>query len=131
MRARDAAGGEPRAADRARPVTGAFRGKVEELVDRSHRKIRADKAHERLVAMGYLGSARSTRRAVEQAKHRYRQKHGRRTRPWIAEPGLWLQWDYGEGPEAAGERRHCSARGLRGRASGWYCRCGTARCRAL
>ena len=28
----------------------------------------------------------------------WRQKHGRRTRPWIPEPGLWVQWDYGEGP---------------------------------
>jgi hypothetical protein len=102
VRARDAAGGEPRPAGRARPVTGAFLEKVEELVDRSHGKIRADKAHERLVAMGYLGSTRSTRRAVADAKHRYRQKHGRRTRPWIPEPGLWLQWDYGDGPEVGG-----------------------------
>lgn len=102
VRARDAAGGEPRPAGRVRPVTGAFLEKVEELVDRSRGKIRADKAHERLVAMGYLGSARSTRRAVAEAKHRHRQKHGRRTRPWIAEPGLWMQWDYGEGPVVGG-----------------------------
>ncbi len=102
VRTRDAAGGQPRPAGRARPVTGAFLEKVEELVDRSHGKIRADKTHERLVAMGYLGSARSTRRAVAEAKHRHRQKHGRRTRPWIAEPGLWMQWDYGEGPVVGG-----------------------------
>ena len=31
-------------------------------------------------------------------------KHGRRTRPWIPQPGLWLQWDYGDGPEVAGTR---------------------------
>jgi hypothetical protein len=83
-------------------VTGAFLEKVEELVDRSHGKIRADKAHERMAAIGYLGSARSTRRAVAEAKHPYRQKHGRRTRPWIAEPGLWMQWDYGDGPVVEG-----------------------------
>ena len=58
----------------------------------------ADQAHSKLVAMGYEGSERTTRRAVAEAKRRWRQKHGRRTRPWIPEPGLWLQWDYGEGP---------------------------------
>ena len=26
------------------------------------------------------------------------------TRPWIPQPGLWLQWDYGDGPEVAGSR---------------------------
>lgn len=88
----EAAAGQPRAG-RARPVTGAFQEKVDELVDRSHGKVRADRAHEKLVAMGYWGSERSTRRAVAEAKHRYRQRHGRRTRPWIPEPGLWFQWD--------------------------------------
>ena len=34
----------------------------------------------------------------------WRQKHGRRTRPWIPEPGLWLQWDYGDGPVVTGSR---------------------------
>ena len=48
------------------------------------------------------GSYRTTRRAVAEAKRRWRQKHGRRTRPWIPQPGLWLQWDYGDGPEVAG-----------------------------
>ena len=54
--------------------------------------------------MGYEGSERTTRRAVAEAKRRWRQKHGRRTRPWIPEPGLWAQWDYGEGPVIAGAR---------------------------
>ena len=57
-----------------------------------------------LVAMGYEGSYRTTRRAVAEAKRRWRNKHGRRTRPWIPQPGLWLQWDYGDGPEVAGRR---------------------------
>ena len=25
-------------------------------------------------------------------------------KPWIPEPGLWLQWDYGDGPRVAGDR---------------------------
>ncbi len=41
---------------------------------------------------------------MAEARRRWRQKHGRRTRPWILEPGLWLQWDYGEGPVIAGAR---------------------------
>lgn len=102
VRAREeAAGGQP-VKGRARPVTGSFQEKIDELVDRSHGKIRADKAHEKLVVMGYQGSERSTRRAVAEAKHRYRQKHGRRTRPWIPEPGLWLQFDYGDGSTVEG-----------------------------
>ena len=102
VEARDAAGGGLSLASRPRPARGAFDAKVVELVERSRGKIRADKAHEKLVAMGYLGSERTTRRAVAEAKRRWRQAHGRQTRPWIPEPGLWMQWDYGDGPEVAG-----------------------------
>jgi hypothetical protein len=42
--------------------------KLEELVDRSHGKVRADVAHEKITAMGYAGSKRTTRRAVAQMK---------------------------------------------------------------
>ena len=79
-----------------------FLPKIEEWVDRSRARIRADVAHRRLVAMGYVGSERTTRRAVAEAKRRWRAEHGRRTRPWVTEPGLWMQWDYGDGPRVAG-----------------------------
>ena len=79
-----------------------YLAKIEELVDRSHGQIRADKAHGKLVAIGYQGSPRTTRRWVADAKRRWRRKHGRRTRPWIPEPGLWMQWDYGDGPKIDG-----------------------------
>ena len=98
VRAREEAGGGLPVPVRRRPARGGFEEKVEELVDRSRGKIRADVAHEKLVAMGYLGSERTTRRAVAEAKRRWRRERGRRTRPWIPEPGLWMQWDYGEGP---------------------------------
>jgi hypothetical protein len=75
-----------------------FAAKVDELVDRSRARIRADVAHGRLVALGYRGSERTTRRWVAESKRRWRQRHGRRTRPWIPEPGLWMQFDYGDGP---------------------------------
>ena len=98
VRHRDEAGGMP-VVERSRPaMEKVFLAKIEELVDRSHGQIRADKAHGKLVAIGYQGSARTTRRWVAEAKRRWRRKHGRRTRPWIPEPGLWMQWDYGDGP---------------------------------
>ena len=99
----EAGGGLPERA-RSRPLVDPFAEKIDELVDRSRAQIRADKAHGVLVAMGYEGSYRTTRRAVAEAKRRWRQRHGRRTRPWIPQPGLWLQWDYGDGPEVAGTR---------------------------
>jgi transposase len=102
VRAREDAGGGLPVHVRPRPRVDAFAEKVEEWVDRSRGKIRADVAHQRLVAMGYLGSERTTRRAVADAKRRWRAEHGRRTRPWITEPGLWMQWDYGDGPGVAG-----------------------------
>ena len=97
--------------DRGRPVTAAvarpklidpFLEKIEEWVERSEGKVRADKVHERLVPMGFAGNERTTRRAVAQAKARWRAGHRRTYRPWITEPGLWLQWDWGKGPRVPG-----------------------------
>ena len=103
--AREAVGGLPgQAARPALVMVEPFAGKVAELVGHSHARIRADKAHGVLVAMGYDGSYRTTRRAVAEAKRRWRHKHGRVTRPWIPQPGKWLQWDYGDGPEVQGVR---------------------------
>lgn len=74
------------------------REKVEELVERSNGKVRADVVHERLRALGYSGNERTTRRAVRKAKTTYRKGHRRTYRPWIPEPGMWLQFDWGWGP---------------------------------
>lgn len=104
VRARDAAGGGLPVSVRARPRVDAFAAKIDEWVDRSRGKVRADVCHERLVAMGYQGSERTTRRAVAEAKRRWRAEHGRRTRPWVVEPGLWMQFDYGDGPQIDGRR---------------------------
>jgi len=41
-----------------------FLPKVEEWIDRSNGKLRADVAHDKLVALGFAGSERTTRRAV-------------------------------------------------------------------
>lgn len=96
------AGGDP--FDRAaRPkLIDPFLPKIEELVDRSQGKIRADRVHERLVAMGLTGTERTTRRAVRAAKDAWRAGRRRTYRPWVPEPGLWLQFDWGAGPKVAG-----------------------------
>jgi hypothetical protein len=65
-------------------------------------RIRADKAHEKLLALGYAGSERSTRRAIAQVKAAWRLGHTRIHRPWITEPGMWLQYDFGDGPRIGG-----------------------------
>ena len=103
VRAREEAGGGLPVAVRPRP-RGGSRSRRRSRSGWSARagKIRADVAHQRLVAMGYMGSERTTRRAVAEAKRRWRAEHGRRTRPWVTEPGLWMQWDYGDGPEGRG-----------------------------
>ena len=75
-----------------------FVPKIEEAVESSEGSVRADVLHERLVAMGFTGDERTTRRAVAQAKAAYRDGHRRSYRPWITEPGLWLQFDWGAGP---------------------------------
>lgn len=99
--ARDA--GRPVAAASVRTrITDPFLPKIEDWVVASKGKIRSDKAHERLVALGYAGSERSTRRAVAGVKAAYRLGHTRIHRPWITEPGLWLQYDFGDGPRIDG-----------------------------
>jgi transposase len=98
VRQRELAGGMP-VVERKRPaMEQVFAAKIDELVDRSSGRIRADVAHDKLGALGYQGSERTTRRWVAESKRRWRRRHGRRTRPWIPEPGLWMQWDYGDGP---------------------------------
>jgi transposase len=98
------AGADPLATERRSRSIDSFLAKVEELVDRSSGKIRADVVHRRLSAMGYGGAERTTRRAVAEAKAAWQAGHRRSYRPWIPEPGMWLQWDWGEGPRIGGRR---------------------------
>ena len=100
-----------RAREEGRPVTGParrprmldpFLGKIEEWVERSEGRVRADVVHDRLVAVGFTGDERTTRRAVADAKAAWRAGRRRTYRPWITEPGLWLQFDWGAGPVVPG-----------------------------
>ena len=79
-----------------------FLPKLEELVERSKGQIRADVAHEKITAMGYRGSERTTRRAVASLKAAWRADRRRVFRPWVAEPGMWAQYDFGDGPRIGG-----------------------------
>jgi hypothetical protein len=76
--------------------------KLEEWVDRSKGRIRADVAHRKLGPLGYTGSERTTRREVARLKAAWRAGNRRVHRPWVVEPGMWFQWDYGTGPTIAG-----------------------------
>ena len=130
VRARDAAGGGLPVAARRRPMVDGFAEKIDELVERSKGRIRADKAHETLVAMGYLGSERTTRRAVAEAKRVWRVR-ARAPHAAVAAGARAV--------DAVGLRRRtrdrgpcgrcCSVRGWRGRGFGWCCRCATRRWR--
>lgn len=83
-------------------VIDEFLPKLEELVERSKGKIRADVAYDKIVAMGFSGSERTTRRAVAQIKAAWRSGRRRVHRPWVTEPGMWAQYDFGDGPRVAG-----------------------------
>lgn len=93
-----AAGRAPEQRRHRERVIDAFLPKIEELVVRSGGRIRADVVHERIAAMGFAGGERTTRRVVAEAKAQYRLGRHRVYRPWVTEPGLWLQWDWGDGP---------------------------------
>ena len=83
----------------ARPqLIDPYLPKVEEWVEKSKGKIRADVAHRKLTGLGFTGSERTTRRAVAQVKAAFKVGRVRVHRPWITEPGLWLQYDFGDGP---------------------------------
>jgi transposase len=74
----------------ARPqLIDEFLPKVEEWIERSNGKLRADVAHDKLVGLGYAGSERTTRRAVAAVKKDYRLGRVRVHRPWVTEPGVF------------------------------------------
>ncbi|MDQ3663293.1 MAG: IS21 family transposase [Actinomycetota bacterium] len=87
----------------ARPqLIDPFLPKVEEWVERSRGRVRADVAHRKLFMLGYTGSERTTRRAVQEAKVAFKAGRVRVHRPWVTEPGMWLQYDFGDGPVVDG-----------------------------
>jgi hypothetical protein len=110
-------------------VVDAFREKIEEWVETSHGRIRADVAQRKLEAMGYTGSERTTRRAIAEAKVTYElgtvgsSGHGYRNQA-CGTSGITptVQW-------STVARRGCGVRGWRGAAFEWLCRSATRPCR--
>ena len=100
---REAGGLSVRPATRPRLVDG-FLPKLEEWINRSNGRVRADVVHGKLLGLGYAGSERSTRRAVLQVRRAYRAGRVRVHRPWVTEPGMWLQYDFGDGPRIDGSK---------------------------
>jgi len=78
--------------------------KLEEWIEASNGKVRADVVHDKLLALGYTGSERTTRRGVADAKKSYRAGRRRLYRPWVPEPGMWFQFDWCDGPVVGGMR---------------------------
>jgi transposase len=85
---------------RSRLIDG-HRDRIDQLVEASGGKVRADKVHEAIAACGFAGSYRTTRREVAAAKARHRLANHRSTRPWVTMPGQWIQFDWGDGPRVA------------------------------
>lgn len=79
-------------------VAEPFCDKIAEWIERSGGRVRADVVHDKLVAMGYTGPPRTTRRVVSALKQDHRVGNHRIYKPWITEPGMWLQYDFGAGP---------------------------------
>jgi transposase len=103
VKAREAGALSDRPEPRAQLID-EFLPKLEEWIERSKGRLRADVAHDKLVALGYAGSQRTTRRAVAAVKRDYRLGRVRVHRPWVSEPGMWLQYDFGDGPLIDGVR---------------------------
>jgi len=77
------AGRDPAERERRARSIDPFLGKIEELVEASQGRIRADVVHDKLTAMGFDGTDRTTRRAVAELKATYRAGHRRKYRPWV------------------------------------------------
>ena len=67
--------------------------KLEEWLEASHAKMRADVVHDKLIALGYTAPKKAYR-------------VGRRPLhwPWVPEPGIWAQLHWCDGPEVGGVR---------------------------
>lgn len=97
------AGASPFEPARRPRLIDPFLEKIEELVERSNGRIRADVVHDaHIVPMGFAGDERTTRRAVAAAKAAWAEGRRRTYRPWVPEPGMWAQYDWGKGPDVCG-----------------------------
>lgn len=88
--------GRERPAVRRERVTDQVAELVRQKVEETKAKITAKRVMRLAQAAGYTGSARSLRRAVREAKSRYRAANFRIYRPWRSAPGEFLICDWGK-----------------------------------
>lgn len=74
--------------------------KIERLIEGSGGWIGADRCTRGLRRVGFAGTDRTTRLGGRRVKESYQAGYRRVFRPWIPEPGLWMQWDWGDGPKS-------------------------------
>ncbi len=91
--------------ERVKLIDG-FMPKIEEWVERSNGRVRGDVVFDKLVGLGYAGSDRTVRRALAAVKLNWRADRRRVFRPWVVEPGMWAQWDWGHGPKIGGRQTY-------------------------
>ncbi len=85
--------GEPGTRPRNTDVAREF---IDRRVKETKARISAKRLLEGARAEGYAGSDRSLRRAVAEAKSRWRRKNGRTYRLWVPTPGEHLVIDWGQ-----------------------------------
>ena len=124
-----AAGLDPSKGGDRSTVTEPFVDKINEWIDRSDGRIRADVVHEKLEAMGYPGSERTTRRVVAALKEQWRRSSHGSTCRGSPNPACGCSGTMRRGRCWPGSGSCCSSPGWRGHGSGWWSRCGIARCR--
>jgi hypothetical protein len=108
-----------------------FLVKVEEWMDRSEGRIRADVVPTSWWRWGSPAPSAPPAGWSPQRGRRGGPGTGGWFRPWVPEPGLWLPFDWGDGPKIAGRKTLLSARGWPGHGSAWWSRPGTGRCPTL
>jgi len=91
--------------ERVKLIDG-FMPKIEEWVERSGGRVRGDVVFDKLVGLGFEGSDRTVRRALAGVKLNWKAGRRRVYRPWVVEPGMWAQWDWGHGPKIAGRQTY-------------------------
>ena len=92
----------PGRGERRAMLIDAFLPKLEEWVEHSRGRIRADVVRDKLAALGFAGSERTTRRAVAEVKSAYLVGPAAGASAVDPGAGMWFQYDFGDGPHVDG-----------------------------
>lgn len=79
-------------------IIDPFVDEITELIAGSNGDIQARVVFDKIVANGYTGSRRTCEWTVRVIKDSWRMSHQRVSKPVVAAPGKWLQYDFGSGP---------------------------------